>query len=345
MLCKHQLHETWFLRLDIPAPPPAISSRWQVMRRLSQPRRRGRPALWRRPWPTCLSWTRPGVHHSHWLPSARPNTVPCWRKGRGARVGHGDSFCYRVKEPLNLFLFPSYTSFSPEDPRNVFLISIPQPPSYFFVLGVVWLTECVCLQTIAQREGWTCSGHILTDPQCVDLRSQTRCSTEMTPGEKDRLQGEVRLGPLSSFHILNYCFCCLVAKPCQLFPTPWTVAPQAPLSMGFSSQEYWSGFPFPSPGDLPDSGIKCLWLNMISSTLWLAFMTCFHLSTFNSGPLCPVAQVYVSRAAAHNLKVERTRAEQCKDVLAKGWCPGQECSWLSLREDLSAVTGGALLLE
>ena len=38
--------------------------------------------------------------------------------------------------------------------------------------------------------------------------------------------------------------------------TPWTVAHQAPPSMGFSRQEYWSGLPFPSPGDLPDPGIK-----------------------------------------------------------------------------------------
>ena len=42
----------------------------------------------------------------------------------------------------------------------------------------------------------------------------------------------------------------------QLFVTPWTVAYQAPPSMGFSSQEYWSGLSFPSPGDLPDPGIK-----------------------------------------------------------------------------------------
>ena len=40
----------------------------------------------------------------------------------------------------------------------------------------------------------------------------------------------------------------------QLFVTPWTVAFQAPLSMGFSRQEYWSGFPYPPPGDLPDLG-------------------------------------------------------------------------------------------
>jgi hypothetical protein len=42
----------------------------------------------------------------------------------------------------------------------------------------------------------------------------------------------------------------------RLFVTPWTAAYQAPPSMGFSRQEYWSGVPFPSPGDLPDPGIK-----------------------------------------------------------------------------------------
>ena len=42
----------------------------------------------------------------------------------------------------------------------------------------------------------------------------------------------------------------------QLFATPWTVAHQAPPSMGFSRQEYWSGLPLPSPGDLPDPGIE-----------------------------------------------------------------------------------------
>ena len=42
----------------------------------------------------------------------------------------------------------------------------------------------------------------------------------------------------------------------QLFVIPWTVAYQAPPSMGFTRQEYWSGLPFPSPGDLPDPGIE-----------------------------------------------------------------------------------------
>ena len=42
----------------------------------------------------------------------------------------------------------------------------------------------------------------------------------------------------------------------RLFAVPWTVVYRASLSMGFSTQEYWSGLPFPSPGDLPDPGIK-----------------------------------------------------------------------------------------
>ena len=42
----------------------------------------------------------------------------------------------------------------------------------------------------------------------------------------------------------------------RLFVTPWNIAYQAPWSMGFSRQEYWSGLPFPSPGDLPDPGIE-----------------------------------------------------------------------------------------
>ena len=50
---------------------------------------------------------------------------------------------------------------------------------------------------------------------------------------------------------------CVKSLSCvRLFVTPWTVAYKAPLSMEFSRQEYWSGLPFPSPGDLPDPGIE-----------------------------------------------------------------------------------------
>ena len=56
-------------------------------------------------------------------------------------------------------------------------------------------------------------------------------------------------------HIVVGVKLCSVTTSC-LFATPGTVAHQAPLSMGFPRQEYWSGLPFPSPGDLPDSGIE-----------------------------------------------------------------------------------------
>ena len=46
------------------------------------------------------------------------------------------------------------------------------------------------------------------------------------------------------------------AKSPRTFVTLWTIACQAPLSTGFSKQEYWSGLPFPPPGDLPDPGIQ-----------------------------------------------------------------------------------------
>ena len=52
------------------------------------------------------------------------------------------------------------------------------------------------------------------------------------------------------------CVYVCVLNRVQLFSTSWTVALQAPLSMGFSRQEYWGGLTFPSPGDCPNSGIE-----------------------------------------------------------------------------------------
>ena len=60
-----------------------------------------------------------------------------------------------------------------------------------------------------------------------------------------------------SLQIQNYCMFVLYVLHCaQIFATPWTVAHQAPLSMGFSRQEYWSGSSFPPPGYLPNPEIK-----------------------------------------------------------------------------------------
>ena len=66
----------------------------------------------------------------------------------------------------------------------------------------------------------------------------------------------------------------LGAKFCPTLATPWTVACEAPLSMGFPRQEYWSGLPFPSLGDLPNLGIEprspqCRWILHQLHTKWL----------------------------------------------------------------------------
>ena len=61
-------------------------------------------------------------------------------------------------------------------------------------------------------------------------------------------------------------------SPVRLFETPRTVAYQASLSMGFSRQEYWSGLPFPSPGDLPDPGIEPR--SLVSPTLQAVNIYC-----------------------------------------------------------------------
>ena len=57
----------------------------------------------------------------------------------------------------------------------------------------------------------------------------------------------------------------------RLFVTPWTVACQAPLSMECSKQEYWSGSPFPTPGDLPDPGMELA--SLVPSALADGFFT------------------------------------------------------------------------
>ena len=64
------------------------------------------------------------------------------------------------------------------------------------------------------------------------------------------------LNSVSSFFLLYKMGCACVLSHVRLFATPWTVVHQAPLSMKFSKQEYWSGLPFPIPGDLSNLGIE-----------------------------------------------------------------------------------------
>ena len=82
------------------------------------------------------------------------------------------------------------------------------------------------------------------------------CSPAVVPEGK----GSICHRPLREFSSTcqpGYCHCHLVAKLfLTLFATAWAVAHQPSLPMGYLRQEYWSGLPFPSPGDLPNPGVK-----------------------------------------------------------------------------------------
>ena len=78
------------------------------------------------------------------------------------------------------------------------------------------------------------------------LELRARChksSPSLAPGSKETTN-------------MNYCKSCMCAQSCLTLWDSWTAAHKAPLSMGFSRKEYWSGLPFPPPGDIPDSGIE-----------------------------------------------------------------------------------------
>ena len=81
----------------------------------------------------------------------------------------------------------------------------------------------------------------------------------------------------------------LVTKSCLTPATPWTIACQAPLSMGFSKQEHWSGLPFPSPGDLPnpgnEPGSSALQADSLPTELWAAYHNIHFAAPRIKGPL------------------------------------------------------------
>ena len=78
----------------------------------------------------------------------------------------------------------------------------------------------------------------------------------MTVNSQENIENQEQ--KLENLHFLtSETFCVgLFSKLCLTLATPWTVAHHAPISMGFSKQEYWSRLPFPSLGDLPDPVIE-----------------------------------------------------------------------------------------
>ena len=106
---------------------------------------------------------------------------------------------------------------------------------------------CICDRTFKKRQFNFMVLIQGKDPYFLIIHVQSKCACYMQlckyfmgQGLPKRLEGE-KVKSLSRV---------------RLFATPWTIAYQAPPSMGFSRQECWNGLPFPSPGDLPDPGIE-----------------------------------------------------------------------------------------
>ena len=111
-------------------------------------------------------------------------------------------------------------------------------------------TSCQALRWMRYRHLQTRAGRQLLKPRQLWWRQTSPSSQGLTFQLK-----EAGAGPLVSYESSRTeTVMKLVTQLC--LGTPWTVACQAPLSMGFSRQEYWNGLPFPSPGDLSKPGIK-----------------------------------------------------------------------------------------
>ena len=102
-----------------------------------------------------------------------------------------------------------------------------------------------------EKWGWWCLPHLL------ELLHSSNMSNLNQAENVCHSKGYIRICHTNKFDNLELdVYCGIVLNCILLFATPWTVAHQAPLSMEFSRQEYWSGLPFPTPGHLPDPGIK-----------------------------------------------------------------------------------------
>ena len=117
-----------------------------------------------------------------------------------------------------------------------------------------------CLQVRAQ--GGACRGEGTRNPHSWSCGHRGQILKCKASSDMIYEKGDVKNKTQTAFYYVLYMFvfyktvCVCVLSHVGLFATPWTVAHQAPLSMGFSRQEYWSGLPFPSPGDLLDPGIE-----------------------------------------------------------------------------------------
>ena len=108
--------------------------------------------------------------------------------------------------------------------------------------------QCSCLENPTDGEAWWTAIYGV---------AQSRTRLKRLSSNSSKVLQRQYSALFKSTELRDRCVRVLICFSCvRLFVTLWTVACQAPLSMGFSKQEYWSGLSFPSPGDLPNPGIE-----------------------------------------------------------------------------------------
>ena len=121
----------------------------------------------------------------------------------------------------------------------------------------------------------------------------------------------------------------------QLFATPWTVAHEAPLSMGFSRQEYWSGFPFPPPGALCSSGMDPQRPHLFSGVgRWVPISSSRGSPQLRDGPTPPAPLLWRWQVGSHFLLQGLSPAQ--------GWTHTARTSSLALAGGFPFPPPGAL---
>ena len=118
-------------------------------------------------------------------------------------------------------------------------VSLEDPASKKTVVGLPWSSSGLRLSACNAGGEGSIPGQ--------ELRPHTPCCVAKAFKKQHVITGRHEIQKTTSA-----CVCSVVSNSA----TPWTVALQASLSMGFSRSEYWGGLPFPSPGDLPDPGVK-----------------------------------------------------------------------------------------
>ena len=199
-----------------------------------------------RSWHDCCSlFSHLVVPNSLWTHAQKHARLPCPSLSPGVCLNS----C-----PSNWWCLPTVTS---SVPFSVCLHSFPAsgsfPMSWFFASGGQSIGASASPSVLPMNiQGWFPLR--LTGLISLLFKGLSRVLSSTTI-QKHQFYGAQ---PSLWFHSHICSSSSLVAKSCLTLATPWTIALQVPRSVGFSRQECWSGFPFPSPGDLPDPGIKLM---------------------------------------------------------------------------------------